>query len=50
MKEQPEEIRAAIERVAVGRRNPANGIGTRGAAGDFVLCARARLPLTDRQS
>jgi hypothetical protein len=45
MKEHPEEIRAAIERAIIERDNPANSVGTRCAAGNFILCARARLQL-----
>jgi hypothetical protein len=45
MKERPDEIRAAIERAIRERDNPANSVGTRCAAGNFILCRRAQISL-----
>jgi hypothetical protein len=45
MKQRPEELRAAIERAAAERDNPANSVGTRCAAGNFVICRPAELAL-----
>jgi hypothetical protein len=50
MKEQSEELRAAIERAIVERDNLANSIGTRCAAGVFICSRRAQLTLLASKS
>lgn len=44
-KERLEEIRTAIENAKQERDNPASSVGTRCAAGNFILCRRAQIAL-----